>query len=51
MKEMAEEEKGRIEEQKVTLGESGLTAKGEELEAATDENEVVVLVLHYLSYQ
>ena len=40
MKKMAEEEKQRIEEQRKTLGESGLGRKGDELEAAIEENEV-----------
>eukprot|EP00795_Rhopilema_esculentum_P010837 gene10837-19653_t len=40
MKEMAEEEKQRIEEQRKLLGEDGLSEKEDELENATDENEV-----------
>ena len=41
MKDMAEEEKKRVEEQKITLGESGLAMKDDELESATDKNEVI----------
>ena len=40
MKDMAEEEKQRIEEQRKLLGEDGLSEKEEELDNATDENEV-----------
>ena len=40
MKEMAEEEKQRIAEQRKELGEDGLSEKEEALENATDDNEV-----------
>ena len=40
MKEMAEEEKQRVKEQRNTLGETGLKEKQNALEKATEENEV-----------
>ena len=40
MEEMGEKEKARIQEQRLHLGESGLKMKCEELEKATQTNEV-----------
>ena len=42
MTDMAEEEKKRIEEQKAMLGENGLAKKGDELESAIEQNEVIM---------
>ena len=43
MKQNAEVEKQRIKDQTKTLGKQGLKRKADELEDATDENEVIYL--------
>ena len=46
MKSMADEEKARIQKQREELGEDGLKDKEEELENASEENEVSYLLLY-----
>ncbi len=52
MKSMADEEKARIQKQREELGEDGLKDKEEELENASEENEVsyVLYILKIVLY-
>ncbi len=46
VKELTEEEELRLDTQRKSLGEEGLRKRGERLDAAVQENEVVGIVLY-----